>query len=182
MEHVGHRTEIDFILQLERETDLFDPMLVPERLAYPSSIRGYILSRLSSPFIDFTVLVELVRRVNSGRSSIIFLPAKPPPYKLDPGATDDIDTPHPLPSWALPHCHAISGPLFASSTSARCRGGGRGGGTGSLAFGIDIGPDEVEGEDVVLYELDLLQFRYRFEGFESFTNISGRAKAGLEPR
>jgi hypothetical protein len=53
--------------------------------------------------------------------------------------------------------------------SARCRGGGSGGGTASLAFGIDIGPGTVEGEEVELYELDLLEFRYRSAGFESCT-------------
>ena len=41
--------------------------------------------------------------------------------------------------------------------STRCRGGGSGGGTGSLAFGIDIGPEAVEGEEAELKELDLLE-------------------------
>jgi hypothetical protein len=114
--------------------------------------------------------VELVRRVNSGRSPILFLLIKPPPYKLDPGATDDTDAPQPLPSWELPHCQAISGPLLPpSAISARCRGGGSGGGIGSLAFGIDIGPGAAEGEDAELYELDLLEFRYRSARFESCT-------------
>jgi hypothetical protein len=67
--------------------------------------------------------------------------------------------------------------------SARCRGGGSGGGTGSLEFGIDTGPDAVEGEEAELYELDLLEFLNRSEEFESCcTYISGRASAGLEPR
>ena len=102
--------------------------------------------------------VELVRWVNSGRSSMVFLLlAKLPPCRLDPGATDDIDPPQLFPSWKLPHCHAISGPLFPPSPT--CRGGGRGGGTGSLAFGIDIGLGAVDGEDAELNELDLLEFR-----------------------
>lgn len=47
-------------------------------------------------------------------------------------------------------------------------GGGRGGGTGSLEFGIDIGIAEVEGEEAELYELDLLLDR-NFSGFDSWT-------------
>ena len=157
-------------MTLRSETNLFDPMLVPERLAYPSSSLGYEFSCLSRPVIDLTVDVELVRRVNSGRSCIaLFLLPKLPPYRLDPGATDDENPPQPLPSWELPHCHAMSGPLFPpSAISAMCRGGGSGGGTGSLAFGIDIGPG-AEGEDAEVYELDLLEFRNRSEGLESCT-------------
>ena len=39
-------------------------------------------------------------------------------------------------------------PLSAMST--KCRGGGSGGGTGSRAFGIDIGPGIGAGEEVEL--------------------------------
>jgi hypothetical protein len=53
--------------------------------------------------------------------------------------------------------------------SARCRGGGSGGGTGSLECGIDIGIEDVEGEDVELYELDEREVRNRSEGLESWT-------------
>jgi hypothetical protein len=52
--------------------------------------------------------------------------------------------------------------------SARCLGGGSGGGGGSLAFGIDIGMEEVAGDEVELYELDLLDVRNRSEGLESW--------------
>jgi hypothetical protein len=110
------------------------------------------------------VEVELPRRRNSGRSSLIFIVlAKLPPYKLDPGATDAIDWPQSL----LAHCHAISGPL-PSAMSARCLGGGSGGGTGSLAFGIDIGMEEVAGDEAEVYELDLLDVRNRSGGLESW--------------
>lgn len=69
-----------------RSTDLFDAMLVPERLSYPSSILRWAVSLPSSPNIDLIVDVELPRRSKPGRSSIItlFLLAKLP-YKLEPG-------------------------------------------------------------------------------------------------
>jgi hypothetical protein len=125
---------------------------------------------------------ELFRRAKSGRSSIVLLMTLSP-YRLDPGATEDTDPPQALPSCELAHCHAMSGTLFPpAAMSARCRGGGSGGGTGSLAFGIDIGLGAVEGEDAELYELDLLEFRYRSEGLGSCTYISGRARTGLGPR
>ena len=53
--------------------------------------------------------------------------------------------------------------------SARCRGGGSGGGTGSLELGIDIGIENVEGDEVELNELDKLDVRNRSEGFGSWT-------------
>jgi hypothetical protein len=53
--------------------------------------------------------------------------------------------------------------------SARCFGGGSGGGTGSRAFGIDIGPEAADGDKMELVELDLLGCRNRSEGFESWT-------------
>jgi hypothetical protein len=60
----------------------------------------------------------------------------------------------------FPNFHARSGPLFPpDAISSKCFGGGRGGGTGSLEFGIDIGIADVAGEDVELYELDLLEDR-----------------------
>jgi len=46
-----------------------------------------------------------------------------------------------------------------SAISSKCFGGGRGGGTGSLEFGIDIGIADVAGEEAELYELDLLEVR-----------------------
>jgi hypothetical protein len=52
--------------------------------------------------------------------------------------------------------------------SARCLGGGSGGGTGSLAFGIDIGMEEVAGDEAEVYELDLLDVRNRSGGLESW--------------
>jgi hypothetical protein len=150
---------------------------VPERLAYPSSILGKEFSRFSTCGIDLIVEVELARRAASGRSHTpLFLLAKLP-YKLEPGVTEDV--PHSVSMRELPHCHAISGPLFPpSAMSARYFGGGSGGGTGSLAFGIDIGPEEVEGDEI---EVVLLGPRNRSDGFESWTQISGRA-SGLAPR
>ena len=69
----------------------------------------------------------------------------------------------------LPNLHAISGPLLPpSAMSARCLGGGSGGGGGSLAFGIDIGMEDVAGDEVELYELDLLDVRNPSEGLESW--------------
>jgi ABC-type phosphate transport system substrate-binding protein len=53
--------------------------------------------------------------------------------------------------------------------SARYRGGGSGGGTGSLECGIDIGMEDVGGDEVELYELDEGEVRNRSEGFESLT-------------
>jgi hypothetical protein len=53
--------------------------------------------------------------------------------------------------------------------SARCRGGGSGGGTGSREFGIDIGMEKVDGEEVELCELDELEVRNRSEGFGLWT-------------
>ena len=127
-------------------TNRFDPMLVPDKLAYPSS-REYELSLASGmPLLDLIVAVELCLRKKSGRSSmkLLFLLKKLPPSRLEPGATEeDCEPPQPwLFSCRLPHFHAISGPLSPpDAMSARCRGGGRGGGTGSLEFGIDIGID-----------------------------------------
>jgi hypothetical protein len=48
--------------EYESRTDLFEPMLVPERLAYPSSILGYVVSLVFVLDIDLTVDVELDRR------------------------------------------------------------------------------------------------------------------------
>jgi len=53
--------------------------------------------------------------------------------------------------------------------SAMYRGGGSGGGTGSCECGIDIGIEDVEGEEVELYELDELEVRNRSEGLGSWT-------------
>lgn len=53
--------------------------------------------------------------------------------------------------------------------SSRCRGGGSGGGTGSREFGIDIGMENVDGEEVELCELDELEVRNRSEGFGLWT-------------
>jgi hypothetical protein len=80
------------------KTDLSEPILVPEKLAYPSSILGYVFSLPSPPDRDFIVEVELVRRSKSGRSSImLFLLAKLP-YRLEPGATDGTCLPQSLSS------------------------------------------------------------------------------------
>lgn len=125
-------------------TNKFDPMLVPDKLAYPSS-REYELSLACRPPFDLIVAVEFCLRKSMGRSSImlLFLLEKLPPYRLDPGATEDIEPPQFwLSSCRFPHFHAMSGPLFPpDAMSARCRGGGSGGGTGSREFGIDIGID-----------------------------------------
>lgn len=56
-------------------------------------------------------------------------------------------------------------PLCAMSETFR--GGGSGGGTGSLAFGIDIGPGIVAGDETELYGCDLLAGRNREEKVES---------------
>jgi hypothetical protein len=53
--------------------------------------------------------------------------------------------------------------------SARYGGGGSGGGTGSLAFGIDIAIEAVGGEALELYEFDLDGIRNLWEWFESWT-------------
>ena len=53
--------------------------------------------------------------------------------------------------------------------SVRYLGGGSGGGTGSLAFGIDIAWGGSGGDGIELYEFDLLDIRILSEGFESFT-------------
>jgi hypothetical protein len=79
------------------------------------------------------------------------LPPAELPYKLDPAATDDDSAPQWESSCELAHCHAISGPLLPlSAMSARCRGGGSGGGTGSLEFGIDKGLGIVAGDETEL--------------------------------
>jgi hypothetical protein len=114
--------------------------------------------------MHLSVEVELVRR-ESGRSSTMLPLLIKLPYKLEPVATDRMDVPQSLLpcELLLPHCHAISGaPRPSSVRSARCRGGGSGGGMGSRAFGIDIGIEV--GEDAELKELDLLDIR---EGIES---------------
>jgi hypothetical protein len=70
----------------------------------------------------------------------------------------------------------ISGPLLPpSAMSVRCHGGGSGGGTESLAFGIDIGREEVVGE-VEFCGLDLLHVRNRSEWFET----KHRSRVGLK--
>lgn len=144
-------------------------MLVPERLTYPSSIFGYAFSLESTPDIDLIVEAELPRRAKSDRSSVmLFRRLVKLPYRLEPGFTDGRGCLQSLSGWELAHCHAISGPLLPpSANSAICRGGGSGGGTGSLAFGIAIGPEEVAGEEEELYELDMLEDLKRSEGCES---------------
>jgi hypothetical protein len=128
------------------------------------------------------VEVELPRRELSGLSSNApFLLAKLP-YKLDPGWTDGTDLLQSLSSErGFPHVHAISGPFPPPAMSAIDLGGGSGGGTGSRACGIDIGMEEVEGEEVELYKLDELEVRNRSEGLGSWTCICGKA-TGLAPR
>jgi len=70
-------------------------MLVPERLAYPSSILGYASCRTSTPDIDLIVDAELPRRLKSGRSSMRLPRLAKLPYKLDPGSTERGGLPHP---------------------------------------------------------------------------------------
>lgn len=115
------------------------------------------------PLVDLMVEVELPRRELSGLSSILLAKL---PHRLDPGWTDVIGLPQSLLACEFPHCHAMSCPLF---WSLRCRGGGRGGGTGSREFGIDIGMEAVEGEEVELNELEELGVRNRSEGLGSWT-------------
>jgi hypothetical protein len=65
--------------------------------------------------------------------------------------------------------------------SARCFGGGSGGGTGSLMFGMGIGTETVDGEEREEVKLGRCEPRYRSEVIESWTWIWGRA-IGLVPR
>ena len=57
-----------------------------------------------------------------------------------------------------------------SAMSAKCLGGGRGGGGCSVALGIGIGPEE----GAMFLGADLLDALYRAEILESWTKISGR--------
>ena len=115
------------------------------------------------------VEAELPRRY-SGRSSVtLFLLLEKLPYRLDSTGMDGTDLAQSPSSCAFPHSQATSRPPFAlSENSAICFGGGSGGGTGSLEFGIDIGMADVAGEEVDLYELDLLDIRYRSVEFDSW--------------
>ena len=143
-------------------------MLALERLEYPSSIFGNGGSLESAPEMDFMVEVELVRRASCGRSPDILALLAKLPCKLEPGATEE--PPHSVFMCEFPHCQAISGPLLPpASMSARCRGGGSGGGTRSLVFGIAIGTEGEEGEESVLFSVIRFEDRYRSEGFESGT-------------
>jgi hypothetical protein len=117
-------------------------MLALEKLEYPSSIRGKGPSRGSMLEMGFMVVFELVRRASSGRSFAMLFLVKPP-YKLEPGAI--VPLPHSVSTLEFPHCQAISGPV--PPMSARCFGGGRGGGAASLMFGMGIGTEGVEGEE-----------------------------------
>jgi hypothetical protein len=114
---------------------------------------------------------ELLRLSKPGRSSkMIFPRLAKPPQRLDPGLIDGEGRPHPLSSRELLHCHAMSGapPSTLLSSSGYFGGGNGGGGGESLALGIDIGIEDVGGENLELYELDLLEEeRYRSEGFEA---------------
>lgn len=146
-------------------------MLVLERLEYPSSILGNSASFDSAPPRDFMVDVELVRRAGSeGSLGILALlaPLCKLPYKLEPGVTEGPS--HTL--WReFPHCHAISGPLFPPPMSAICFGGGRGGGTGSLIWGIGTGTEGEQGDESVLGGIDRLEGRNRSGAFDSGTWI-----------
>jgi len=123
----------------------------------------------SAPVRDFMVDVELVRRAGSERSLAILVPLAKLPYILEPGVTTE--PLHSLPMREFPHCHAISGPLFPPSMSAMCLGGGRGGGMGSLIFGMGIGTEGDEGDESELGSIDRLEVRNRSDGFESGTWI-----------
>jgi hypothetical protein len=151
-----------------RVTDLYESMLVLERLEYPSSILGKGDPFDSAPERDLMVDVELVRRAGSEHPLAILVPLARLPYILEPGVM--AGPLHSLPMREFPHCHAMSGPLFLFSMSAMCLGGGRGGGTGSLIFGMGIGT-EGEGDESVLGSIDRLEVRNRSDGFESGTWI-----------
>jgi hypothetical protein len=80
----------DEVLETQKRADItywLDPMLVPDKLAYPSSIRGYASCRGSRPpEKDLTVDVALLLRSKAGRSSgnPLTLLAAELPYKLEP--------------------------------------------------------------------------------------------------
>jgi hypothetical protein len=151
-------------------TYLYDSMPVLERLEYPSSIFGKGISLDSTPCRDLMVEVELVRRAGSEGSLAMLVLLAILPYKLEPGVTDEPS--HSASLREFPQRHAISGPLLPpASMSARCLGGGSGGGTGSLIFGMGTGTEGEDGDEKVQFSVDRLENRNRSDEIESGTWI-----------